>query len=121
MEEGQATETRQAVDALALNLEQHATLLSQEFDSLLTRMSATLTDASQASLDSLNIYAEATQAVEEASTSAVQEGQELIRRCTAMARELRGTDILADRELIPRSDACDPGRLSMRASAIWAL
>ena len=35
--------------------------------------------------------------LQEASQAAVEEGQELLRRCTAMARQLRGTDILANR------------------------
>lgn len=46
---------------------------------------------SQTLLDQLNKIAQ------ETSTAAVEEGRELMRRCIAMSKELRGVDILADR------------------------
>lgn len=85
------------VAALAGRLEDHATELNRSFNILLEGLQTSLQEASEACLANVLVYEQAAEANKSSVLAAVDEGQELMKRCMAMAKQLRGTDGLANR------------------------
>ncbi|CAK0765140.1 hypothetical protein CVIRNUC_003228 [Coccomyxa viridis] len=87
----------QDLEQLTAGLGEDFTCLKREFDSLLGSLSNSVHDATQLTLEHTTLYDSAVGELQSATERAVATAQQLAQRCIALSKELRGTDLLAER------------------------
>ncbi|CAL5219960.1 g1894 [Coccomyxa viridis] len=71
--------------------------LKAEFDRLLGNLSASVHDATELTLEHTALYDTAVGELQTSTEQAVATAQQLAQRCIVLSKELRGTDLLAER------------------------